>query len=148
MEAVVLFGEGTLLQLGDGATTEVFTTIAQRVSISGPDSTVPVVDKSNLDSPAKEKRPGKIPDQGKLSLQIQFNPADTTHTTLETMCRVPVVKNWRIVFNNDTTTRPHRQLRGFVSGFSVSGMEDESNVVADLEIEISGLITNGTTTIS
>jgi hypothetical protein len=140
-------GEGTLLQMGDGAGTEVFTTIGQRVSIEGPETTVEAVEKTNLDSTMKEYRPSKVPDPGTLSMTIQYDPANVGHTSLKTRSRTPTVNNYRLVFNNETTTRPHMQFAAFVTSFNPTGMEVEENLQAEVEFQVTGAFTDGNTTI-
>lgn len=143
------YGEGTLLQLGDGATpTEVFTTIAHRVSLTGPNRTVEIVDETDLDSEAVEKRPDLIPDPGDLEMELFFDPENAGHEEIEDFMDAPEVRNWRLVFNNGTNSRPHRQFAAFPTAFPLSGMEKGSDLKANVTLALTGRITKGTTTLS
>lgn len=143
----VLPGEGTLLQL-EAATPGTFDTIAQRVTIEGPERSVEAVETTHLDSVAKQFRPSKTPDNGELSMTIEFDPADVGHLRLETLAATTATVNWRLVFNNETNTRPHRQFPGFITSFGYGGMETESNLTADITIKVTGPLTAGNTTIT
>jgi hypothetical protein len=96
------------------------------------------------------RRPDTIPDMGEVQLEIYFDPHDsaTVHAELEELSEVPVNVNWRLVFNNGTSTRPHRQFNGHVTSFENSGMEKGSDLMASLGIAINGLITHGETTLT
>ena len=142
-----LIGEGTLFQI-ESETPGTFTTIGQRVSISGPSRSVESVDETDLDSAAVRRRPDTIPDSGEVSLEIFWDPGDATHTILEELMAVPENVNWRLVFNNRTGSRPHRAFSGHLTGFDASGMEKGSDLMASLTIAIDGEITAGTTTIA
>lgn len=148
----VLTGEGTLLQIENATTTGTYDRIGQRVSIDGPEPSVEAVEKTHLDSTLKEYRASKIPEPGEVSLTVYLDPADAIHQRLEGMVFDPPAPgaepNWRLVFNNNTNTRPHRQFAGFVTKFKYTGMQVEENLQAEMTIKVTGVITSGTTTLT
>ncbi len=147
-----LIGEGTLLQVGNGAgPPEVFTTIGQRVTIGGPNLQVEAVDQTDLDDAVVTSRPGQIPDMGELSLSIFFDPANTGHQQLETDCLTPgptTIRSYRLVFNNNTSSRPHREFKAFPTAFATNGMERNGNLGADVTLKVNTKPVSGNTTIS
>jgi predicted secreted protein len=72
---------GTLFKRGNGATpTEVFTTIANVTNISGPERTRDTIEVTSHDSPEQWKEfLGGLKDGGELSLDINYDPSETTH---------------------------------------------------------------------
>jgi hypothetical protein len=127
--------KGTLLQHGTGSPL-VYTTIAQRVSIGGPEMSVSVIDVTDLDSDAREKIPG-LPDGGSLKLTINYDPQDATHQLLLGFWADPTVEEWNLVFP-DSSTFP---FQGFLTGFSPGGVEVDGKLSADVTIEVTGTIT-------
>lgn len=124
-------GKGTLLKLGSS-------TIAQRVSISGPSRQVGTVETTNLDSTTKTYRP-TILDNGELSLDIEFDPDDATHISLEDLMTTPAVSTWALVFADATPST--YSFSGILTGFEIGGMEVEGNLTASLTIKLTGAIT-------
>lgn len=74
-------GFGTLFKRGNGATpTEVFTTIANVTSISGPDRKRETIDVTAHDSPGGWMEfLGGLKDGGEVQLDINYDPAEATH---------------------------------------------------------------------
>lgn len=70
----------TLLQVGNGASPESFTTIAGVSSINGPDFSVNVVDVTTHSNanPWRSKIPTLL-DPGSLSFELFLDPSETTH---------------------------------------------------------------------
>ena len=130
----VYAGEGTVLKVDVSST---LTAVAQVVSISGPDSAVPEVETTHLGSTAKEYRPGEIPEAGTIDFSILFDPGNTGHAELVTLAKTPSVVSWQVTFTDGSTM----DWEGFLTSFSVSGMEDESNLAADCTVRITGQIT-------
>ncbi len=140
-------GEDTRLQY-ESATPGTYTTIAQVTSIEGPEREREAVPKTHLGSTAKEYRGSKIPDNGEVSFVALFDPANATHEKMEELFASGDTVNWRLVFNNDTNSRPHRQFAGFLTNWKPTGMEVDSNVEMNVTIKITGDISEGTTTLS
>lgn len=74
-------GLGTSLKMGNGASPEVFSPIANVVSIDGPSETLETVDATHLLSPNffREKLP-HLKDGGQVTTTIQFDPNTATQS--------------------------------------------------------------------
>ena len=129
--------QGTLLKVGDGADPEVFTTITERVSISGPGGSTPVIDCSDLDSDGKEKRPG-LQDEGQLNLKLYFKPGDTQHAQLRNDKVNGVTRNYQLVFTDAGPTV--WQFAAFPTSVKLDFQKD-GVVMGDVTLEITGSIT-------
>lgn len=137
-------GKGTLLQHGVAGTPVTYTTIAQRVEIDGPESEMGTRDTTDLDSPAKEYG-STIYDTGELSLTINWDPGDTTHTLLTTLQQAGTLELWQLVFT-DTVTEGVAAgstfaFSGILTKFKPGGMTVEGTLTAEVTIKGSGLPT-------
>lgn len=97
-------GYGTLLAIGEDSDPEIYTNIAEIVSISGPSISREAIDVTNLmsDSMFREFRPGII-DFGEISLDFNFLPDDTEQAGLfadmiDTTPAAGVLMNYRLLF--------------------------------------------------
>ncbi len=139
--AKVTVGEGTLLQI---KISTVYTTIGQRVSISGPSITVNPVPTTHLDSLSKTSRPSRQPDPGQMKLSLFYDPNDTvTHAVLRsrvnklaTIATVPTVDLWQLVYNDGNTTPAMDAFPGYVTQWEENGMEEDGNLGADVTIQL------------
>lgn len=137
----------TLLKLGDGASPEVFTTIAEIRNLSGPSMQADVLDATvhNQATPWREFISGLL-DAGELQLEINFLPTDDTHTAaaaggLLYNMRNRVQSNYQLVFpdsGNTTWTIP-----GIVTGFDMNS--DPAEILsASVTIKVNGAPTFNT----
>lgn len=138
MSSNALEAQGMLIKIGNGASPEVFTTISEIKTFSGPTGSAAVIDVTDLSSTAKEKRMG-LADEGQLSFTINYIPDNTQHTLLRTRRASRVETNFKMVFTDDSPSTTW-SFSAFVTGFAVSGAVD--NVVeANVTLEITGSIT-------
>lgn len=136
-------GLGTLFKVGNGASTEVFTTVANVVSITLSGRSVEEVDFTHLASDAgfREFRAG-FKDPGELSMTLHYNPSNATHngaTGLESRLLSGALFNWQI----DMSGAGFAYIlsgTGYVSGgdFTFSG---EDPITYDVTVRVSGDIT-------
>jgi predicted secreted protein len=136
MGANAIKAQGTLLQLGVGSPLS-YTTIAEINSFSGPGGNASVIDVTDLSSAAKEKLAG-LNDNGQLSFECNFLPANTQHAALRTAKENGTVVSVKIVFTDTTSTT--WTFSALVTGLAVSGSVD-GVVKASITLEISGSIT-------
>ena len=137
MSSKALEAQGTLLKIGNGATPEIFTKISEIKTFSGPGGSASVIDVTDINSTAKEKRMG-LADEGQLSFTINYIPDDTQHKALRAARASREETNFKLVFTDDSPSTTW-DFAGFVTGFSVSGSVD--NVIeASVTIEITGSI--------
>lgn len=139
MSSAALEAQGTLIKIGNGATpTEVFSTIPEIKTFSGPGGSASIIDVTDLSSSGKEKRMG-LADEGQLTFTMNYLPDNTYHDALRTARSTREATNFKLVFTDDSPNTTW-SFSGFVTGFSISGSVD--NVIeANVTIEITGSIT-------
>ena len=132
-------GLGTLLKLKIAGT---FTTIGQRVSIEGPDAELGIRDTTHLDSQYKGKRP-TLPDLGKISLKVFYDPNDTTHQTARAKVFTPpsTPDLFQLAYADGLGTNAIDAFSGYIKKWTPNGMEVEETLGADVEIEITDAYT-------
>lgn len=133
--AVTLPGKGTKLQMGDGATPEVFTNVAQVTRISGPSGKAGVRDVTHLGSTVKQKS-GTIADWGSLTFTLLYNPADVGHTGIRDKLKAAGLVNFKLVLNDGQTTPANAIIPSIVTGWNPTGFEVDGNVEAEVELEV------------
>lgn len=90
------------VQRGDGAASEVFTTIAEVTSFKGPSEKAPQLDATSFDSTAMEYISG-LADNGELTFDVQFVGTDPQQQGLRTDLRNGTRRNFKIVLNDQPT---------------------------------------------
>jgi hypothetical protein len=142
------------VQPGEGATLSVGSTpavVAGIVEIDGPAINVEAIDATVLAGPLILTRPSRFPEPDKLTLKIFFDPGDTVGQKLFiTDVQLPGVagalpllgsETWAIQFNDQHTTHGSCGFTGFVTKFGLNGMKKGSNLGADVEIQLTSLLT-------
>ena len=99
MSSSALQSQGMVIQIGDAASPELYTTIAEVMSIDGPGGSAAVIDVTDLSSTAKEKRAG-LQDEGHVSFEMNYLPANVQHILLRTQRAAGTVTSFRIVFTD------------------------------------------------
>jgi hypothetical protein len=133
----VFRGAGTVLSRGDAASPEVFTGVGDVVSISGPAITKDEIEVTALDSAAKEFI-GALDDPGELTMELNWNPQDSEHVNLRTDAEGSVVRNYRVVWSDVSSTTA--TFAGEVMEFSLN-TEPNDAVKGSVRIKVSGAIT-------
>jgi len=103
MSSNALESQGVLLQLSDGASPEVYTTIAEISDINFATGSASVIDTSDLESTAKEKRMG-LPDEGQCSFTCNYIPTNTQHAALKAAKAARSLKNFKIRYTDSPNT--------------------------------------------
>lgn len=100
--------KGTKIQMGNGASPEVFTTIAQVVDISGPALKDDVLDVTNHGSTGGWKEfIGGLKEGGSITLKLNYDPAETTHdasTGFLADFKNSTVRNYKLIFPDTGNT--------------------------------------------
>lgn len=97
---------GTALHRGNGATpVEAFEIIADVTNISGPSMERETLDLTSHGSPEQWREfIGGIKDGGEVSLDLNYDPGESTHNTLHEDFDDDLPRNFRIVFPDDVQT--------------------------------------------
>lgn len=95
--------KGTQMQLGNGAGTEVFTTIAEVLSISGPGEQVATLDATSMDSTGKEYISSALPDVTDVTFELHFLSNNVQHQQLRTDLRAGTKRNFKLLLPDTTT---------------------------------------------
>jgi hypothetical protein len=142
-QSQALEAQGVILQRGDGATTEVFTEVAEVTSFNGPGGSASVVDVTHLRSTAKEKRMG-LRDEGQISFECNLIPSDEAQTGLRTDRANRTLRNFKFLLTDDPggsgSSPTTLEFSAFVLNFSISGSVD-GKIAASITLEISGDVT-------
>ncbi len=133
---------GTFLKMGDGATPETFTTIAEVGDIDGPDMSLATEEVTHHGSTnGWDEFVGTILSGGEVGFPINFLPSDPTHdasTGLQADMRNRTKRNFQIVY-------PDPGGNGYQFGALVTGVKPKAPVKgklsADIKLKISGPVT-------
>ncbi len=137
MSSSALTSQGVTIGVGDGASPEVFTTIAEVKSIDGPGGQANEIDVTDLSSTAKEFALG-LQDEGDITLDINYIPGNTQHAQLRSDRAAGTSRNYRITFTDSPATT--WTFAAYVKGFSISNAVD--NITgASVTLRVSGSIT-------
>lgn len=134
-----VFAHGTLLKAGNGAATEVFTTIAEVTSIGGPGLALDPIDVTNMDSTNGWREfIGGLLDGGEVSITINYLPANATHNAANGLINDMenrTVRNFQLIFSDsgNTTFSFTALVTGFEPGAPVDGQ-----LTADVTLKLTG----------
>ncbi len=137
-----IHGHGTLLQIGDGASPENFTTIAEVTDINGPNISVDTVDVTSHSSPGAYKEYiVSLIEPGEVRFTVNFIPTDATHGLTSGLLKDlqdRTLRNFQLVFPDATSTT--YAFSAYVTGFQIK--EPTTDVLgADVTLKITGQIT-------
>ncbi len=94
----------TALQLGNGASPQSFTTIADGVALSGFGQKNDLIEVTNFQSTAKEFI-GGLPDGQEITFTANYIPNNSQHVALMTAVRASSTKDFRLVLPPTVTPR-------------------------------------------
>jgi hypothetical protein len=110
--------------------------IPEVVSFSGPGGSGQVIDVTNLSSTAIEKVMG-LPDEGQLSFEMNYVPANTYHAALRTARAAKTLTKFKLTFTD--TGAMEWTFDAYVTNFTVSGGVN-STIKAAVTLEVTGAI--------
>lgn len=130
---------GTLLKIGDGGGTEVFTTIAEVKDISGPSLKLDTEEVTSHSSTAGWREYiGTLLDAGEVTFTVNFIVTGATHSQTSGLLKDlknKTLRNFQLVFPNVGNTT--WAFSAYVTGFEPS-MPVEGALEADVTLKISG----------
>lgn len=130
---------GTQVQIGDGASTEAFTTVVGVQDITGPSFSTDMIDVTAHDSPNafEEVVPG-FKHSGEISFTLVYDPVHATHdetTGLFSHWQDREEHNYKIIFTDTGTTT--MSFAGFCTAFDFS-MPVNGALTVDVTIKPTG----------
>lgn len=135
MATIATLAQGTLVQLGDGASPEVFTTIPDVGDIDGPSEEAEEIDvTSHSSANATREFIAGLRDAGELNFPINLDYNNATHALLKTLYGSGAVRNWRIVIPTSPTST--LSFSGYVRVFSHS-FGVNAQVLANVTVRLS-----------
>lgn len=134
-----LSGHGTLLQIGDGADPENFTTIAEVRDITGPGLGLDTADVTSHDSTGGwEEHIGTILRSGEVTFDVNYIPTDGTHDASSGLINDQesrTLRNFQLVFPDGGGTT--WSFAALVTGFDPTGPVD-GELTASVTLKPSG----------
>lgn len=131
-------GFGSLFKVGDGASPEAFTTVAELNSIKPGKMTTSVIDVTHHESPSthREKKPG-LKDTAAFTCAGNYLPTDATQDAagtrgLSKLWQDRTIFNFEIVLADGNTTT--LTGTGFVSGLEIGDLGTNDKVPVTFEI--------------
>lgn len=128
---------GTKLAYGDGASPELFTTVAEQLSVTFPEQTRGEIEVTNHDSTVGQKEfIADDLDQGTAQCEVNFlNHA--SHTAVQTKADSGVVGNWKLTFSNGWVW----VFPAYVQSFGGDAPATGSQLKATFNLRVTGAIT-------
>lgn len=138
MTTGALAGYGVLLKIGDGATSEAFTTIAEVKDIEGPELELEAKEVTSHDSGGWREFIGTLLSAGEVSFDLNFIPTHATHSYSAGLIKDMVNRtrrNFKLVFSDTGATT--WTFAALVTGVKPSGpVEDE--LQAEVKLTVTG----------
>jgi predicted secreted protein len=139
MVTAAIFAHGTLLKKGDGAATEVFTTIAEVTNIGGPGLALDPIDVTSHGSTAGWREfIGGLLDGGEVSMTINYVPTAGTHDATTGLIADKVartVRNFQLVFPDSGNTT--WSFSALVASFE-PGEPVDAQLSAEVTLKVTG----------
>ena len=103
MSTIAIIANGSLLQIGDGASPEDFTTVPEVTKLSGPSIKFDLLDATSHDSEGffREFIPG-LADGDNVAFDCNWRPSNEIHIELRTNSYARTLTNFKTVFPDDT----------------------------------------------
>jgi len=137
--SLAIKGQDTTISIStDGGTS--YSPIAEVSSFSGiGGGSASVIDATHLKSAAKEKKVG-LPDEGQVSLEMNYIPADVGQIALKTSRASQAEIDIKIELNDGSTSGTTWEFKAYVLSFGKGGGIDDV-IKASANLEISGAVT-------
>ena len=128
---------GTVLKVGNGASPEVFTAVAEVVDINSPSAAAGEIEVTHLLSAAKEFK-GGLRDFGTAEVTINLLPGNAGQEQIEDDAATGAVRNYQIV-NADGVTG--RAFAAFVKAFKLAPIAIDKPLQATITFRATGEVT-------
>lgn len=136
-------GAGAAFGIGDGASSESFTDLAEVLSISPPSQSVDIIDVTHLKSTdrIREFIAGMI-DPGEVSMEMNLVPGSASEIAIQALEGLSTTTNFRVTFPDGTAGSVTWIFAGFLAGYEPAIPSGEK-MTANVSFKVTG-----TTTIS
>ena len=138
MTTGALAAYGVLLKLGNGATSETFTTIAEVRDIEGPELELETKEVTSHDSGGWREYIGTLWTGGEVSFDLNFIPTNATQSYTAGLIKDMLARtkrNFQLIFSDTGSTT--WAFTALVTGFKPSSaVEDE--LMAEVTLQITG----------
>lgn len=132
-------GFGTLLKIGDGATSEAFTTIEGVRNLTGPEYGLETFDATHHSSSGSYREMvASFLDAGEINFDLLYDSTNSEHAQLFTDYEAKTLRNFELLFA-DAGTETH-SFSAFISGMSMSAPIDDA-LTMSCTLRISGQVT-------
>lgn len=129
-------GYGATFEIGDGASPEVFTEVAEVVSITPPGATVEKIDTTHLQSPNRyREKVASIKDSSDVSFTVNATPANL----VVLYGALSSTKNFRIDSNTELDTR--WSFAGFISDVAPGELSNDDRLTVEVTVTVTGAST-------
>ena len=137
-------GAGAAFGIGDGASPEVYTDLAEVLSISPPSQAVDIIDVTHLKSTnrLREFIAGFI-DPGDVSIEMNFIAGSAADVAIRALEGLATTTNFRVTFPDGTSGSVTWIFAGFLSGYEPTVSPDDK-MTANVTFKVTGVTTIGT----
>lgn len=115
-----------------------FVRLTRVTKIAGPSIENEEVDETDLDSTAKERSAGDVPDYKEISFTIFYDPTNTTHTSLRSLAASGTTRAWRATWPSAALVAT---FDAYVSKFDLGSAEINKNRECEVTIAVDGAVT-------
>jgi predicted secreted protein len=131
MSSIAKLANGTLLKVGDGASSEVFTTVPEVYRLRGPSTRFDILDVSSHDTVGlyREFIPG-MADGDVVAAELHWRPSNAVHVALRVAADAGTLRNIRMVFPDTSLNTVN------LSTFINQGIAPEANVAEVLKSSV------------
>ncbi len=133
--------QGISLKRGDGTSPEQFTHVAEIMDITGPNSTVTMIEANSLDTNVAEYLAG-ILNSGQLTLSAILLPTDEEHAGLLDDHQGKVLRNFELHLTDSPATV--LSFAAFVSAYTAPQATTDGKLQSNITLTISGAVDWGT----
>lgn len=133
--------KGTLVQIGDGATDETFTTIGEVLNFSGPGEEAGEIDVTSQDSEDREYISNGLSGSPDMTIEVFFVASNVPQQLLRTHLRAGTKPNFRYVLNDHATNKTTATFSALVKGYDGPSFSTGEAYKASITIKRSGRTT-------
>lgn len=130
--------QGTKFQFGGTTSPAPTAPVTQVKSIKPPQGKRPWKDRSDLDSAAREGKPGII-DWGSMTLSIFWDPVNVVQKAMKDAFMANTRSGCRLDFTA-VIANTHWEFNGYVIGFGLPSIDVDGDDMVDVEIRVDGNI--------